>query len=137
MKLNKLTIPLAGLLRFRTSCGSDFLNQVPDNEYVEDNFYASDEAVASSTAPLYNRAWFDYNQRSIVPMGSLRANDNHYAGKELRLKQQYFFISASVQTMVQKYLSNPKHTDIRNLHEKIVFQLNDTHPTVAIQKRQM
>ena len=75
MKLNKLTIPLAGLLLFSTSCGSDFLNQVPDNEYVEDNFYASDEAVASSTAPLYNRAWFDYNQRSIVPMGSLRAND--------------------------------------------------------------
>ena len=62
----------------------------------------------------------------------LYPNDNHYAGKELRLKQQYFFISASVQTMVQKYLSNPKHTDIRNLHEKIVFQLNDTHPTVAI-----
>ncbi len=62
----------------------------------------------------------------------LYPNDNHYAGKELRLKQQYFFISASVQTAVQKYLSNPKHTDIRNLHEKIIFQLNDTHPTVAI-----
>ncbi|MCI8672846.1 MAG: glycogen/starch/alpha-glucan phosphorylase [Lachnospiraceae bacterium] len=62
----------------------------------------------------------------------LYPNDNHYAGKELRLKQQYFFISASVRTAVQKYLSNPKHTDIRNLHEKIIFQLNDTHPTVAI-----
>ncbi len=62
----------------------------------------------------------------------LYPNDNHYAGKELRLKQQYFFISASIQTAIQKYLSNPKHTDIRNLHEKIVFQMNDTHPTVAV-----
>jgi starch phosphorylase len=62
----------------------------------------------------------------------LYPNDNHYAGKELRLKQQYFFISASIQTAVQKYLKNPAHTDIRNLHEKVCFQLNDTHPTVAI-----
>ena len=60
----------------------------------------------------------------------LYPNDNHYAGKELRLKQQYFFISASVQTAVRKYMS--KHHDIHKLYEKVVFQLNDTHPTVAI-----
>ncbi|RGY98391.1 glycogen/starch/alpha-glucan phosphorylase [Clostridium sp. AM58-1XD] len=60
----------------------------------------------------------------------LYPNDNHYAGKELRLKQQYFFISASVQRAVKKYLE--KHDDIRNFHEKVVFQLNDTHPTVAV-----
>lgn len=60
----------------------------------------------------------------------LYPNDNHYAGKELRLKQQYFFISASVQRAVKKYLE--KHDDIRRLHEKVVFQLNDTHPTVAV-----
>ena len=60
----------------------------------------------------------------------LYPNDNHYAGKELRLKQQYFFISASVQTAVKKYMS--KHHDIHKLYEKICFQLNDTHPTVAI-----
>ena len=60
----------------------------------------------------------------------LYPNDNHYAGKELRLKQQYFFISASVQRAVKKY--KEKHDDIRKLHEKVVFQLNDTHPTVAI-----
>ncbi len=60
----------------------------------------------------------------------LYPNDNHYAGKELRLKQQYFFISASVQEAVAKYMR--KHDDIRKFHEKVTFQLNDTHPTVAI-----
>ncbi len=60
----------------------------------------------------------------------LYPNDNHYAGKELRLKQQYFFISASVQRTVQKF--KEKHDDIHQFPEKVVFQLNDTHPTVAI-----
>ena len=60
----------------------------------------------------------------------LYPNDNHYAGKELRLKQQYFFISASVQRAVTKYME--KHDDIRKFYEKNVFQLNDTHPTVAV-----
>ncbi len=66
--------------------------------------------------------------RNIVEV--LYPNDNHYAGKELRLKQQYFFISASVQEAVEKYMR--KHDDIRRFHEKVTFQLNDTHPTVAI-----
>ena len=66
--------------------------------------------------------------RNIVEV--LYPNDNHYAGKELRLKQQYFFISASVQEAVDKYMRN--HDDIRNFHEKVTFQLNDTHPTVAV-----
>ncbi|MBO5292123.1 MAG: glycogen/starch/alpha-glucan phosphorylase [Lachnospiraceae bacterium] len=66
--------------------------------------------------------------RNIVEV--LYPNDNHYAGKELRLKQQYFFISASVQEAVAKYMR--KHTDIRKFYEKVTFQLNDTHPTVAI-----
>ena len=60
----------------------------------------------------------------------LYPNDNHYAGKELRLKQQYFFISASVQRAVIKYMEN--HEDIHRFYEKTVFQLNDTHPTVAV-----
>ncbi|MCC8045031.1 MAG: glycogen/starch/alpha-glucan phosphorylase, partial [Clostridiales bacterium] len=60
----------------------------------------------------------------------LYPNDNHYAGKELRLKQQYFFISASVQTAVAKYKRT--HDDIRKFYEKVTFQLNDTHPTVAV-----
>ena len=56
--------------------------------------------------------------------------DDHYAGKELRLKQQYFFVSASVQTAIKKYMD--KNKDIRKLYEKVVFQLNDTHPTVTV-----
>lgn len=60
----------------------------------------------------------------------LYPNDNHYSGKELRLKQQYFFISASVQRAVLKYKET--HNDIHKLPEKVIFQLNDTHPTVAI-----
>ena len=60
----------------------------------------------------------------------LYPNDNHYAGKELRLKQQYFFVSASIQRAVAKYMST--HDDIRKLPEKVVFQLNDTHPTVTV-----
>lgn len=60
----------------------------------------------------------------------LYPNDNHMAGKELRLKQQYFFVSASVQTAVKKYKEN--NDDIRKLPDKVVFQLNDTHPTVAV-----
>ena len=61
----------------------------------------------------------------------LYPNDNHYAGKELRLKQQYFFISASVQRAVQKY-KEAHNQDVHKLYEKVCFQLNDTHPTVAI-----
>ena len=60
----------------------------------------------------------------------LYPNDNHYAGKELRLKQQYFFISASLQTAIKKYLT--KHDDLSKLPEKIVFQMNDTHPTLTV-----
>ena len=66
--------------------------------------------------------------RNIVEV--LYPNDNHYAGKELRLKQQYFFVSASVQEAVAKYMR--KHDDVRKFYEKVTFQLNDTHPTVAV-----
>ena len=66
--------------------------------------------------------------RNIVEV--LYPNDNHYAGKELRLKQQYFFISASVQAAVEKY--EKKYGDLHKMHEKVAFQLNDTHPTVAV-----
>ncbi len=60
----------------------------------------------------------------------LYPNDNHYAGKELRLKQQYFFVSASLQAAVAKY--KRKHDDIHKLYEKMTVQMNDTHPTVAV-----
>ncbi|MCR5301496.1 MAG: glycogen/starch/alpha-glucan phosphorylase [Lachnospiraceae bacterium] len=60
----------------------------------------------------------------------LYPNDNHYAGKELRLKQQYFFVSASIQEAVEKYMR--KHDDITKLYEKVTFQMNDTHPTLTV-----
>ena len=60
----------------------------------------------------------------------LYPNDNHYAGKELRLKQQYFFVSASIQRAVEKYME--KHDDVKKLYEKVCFQMNDTHPTLTV-----
>ena len=60
----------------------------------------------------------------------LYPNDNHYAGKELRLKQQYFFVSASLQAALEKYKKH--HDDIHKLPEKMTIQMNDTHPTVAV-----
>lgn len=66
--------------------------------------------------------------RNLVEV--LYPNDNHIAGKELRLKQQYFFVSASVQRAIGRYKS--RHEDIHKLSEKVAFQLNDTHPTVAV-----
>ena len=60
----------------------------------------------------------------------LYPNDNHYDGKELRLKQQYFFVSASLQRAVAKYME--KHDDVRKLYEKVCFQMNDTHPTLTV-----
>jgi starch phosphorylase len=61
----------------------------------------------------------------------LYPNDNHYAGKELRLKQQYFFVSASVHCAVDRY-KNLHNGDVHKLYEKVCFQLNDTHPTVTV-----
>ena len=66
--------------------------------------------------------------RTIVEV--LYPNDNHYAGKELRLKQQYFFISASIQTAINKFKEN--NSDLHDIPKKITFQLNDTHPTVTV-----
>ena len=77
----------------------------------------------------YTRAVEQQNlAKNIVEV--LYPNDNHYSGKELRLKQQYFFVSASLQRAVAKYKET--NDDIRKLHEKVCFQLNDTHPTVAV-----
>ena len=61
----------------------------------------------------------------------LYPNDNHYSGKELRLKQQYFFVSASVKRAIQKY-KELNNNDIHRLYEKVCFQMNDTHPTIAV-----
>ena len=77
----------------------------------------------------YHKAVEQENLAKLI-VDVLYPNDNHYSGKELRLKQQYFFISASLQALITKY--KKKHDDIRKLHEKVVIQMNDTHPTVAV-----
>ncbi|MGP1348535.1 MAG: glycogen/starch/alpha-glucan phosphorylase [Stomatobaculum sp.] len=77
----------------------------------------------------YQRAVEEQNlARTISEV--LYPNDNHYSGKELRLKQQYFFISASIQTALRKF--KQAHEDIYELPDYVVFQMNDTHPTVAV-----
>lgn len=73
MKSKLLVIATTALLF--TACSDSFLDRAPEGNYVDATFYTSDEALEAATAPLYNRAWFDYNQRSIVPIGSGRANE--------------------------------------------------------------
>ena len=77
----------------------------------------------------YEKAVEEENLAKLL-VDVLYPNDNHMSGKELRLKQQYFFISASVQEAIARYKRN--HDDIRKFYEKATFQLNDTHPTVAV-----
>ncbi|MDE6210219.1 MAG: glycogen/starch/alpha-glucan phosphorylase [Lachnospiraceae bacterium] len=91
----------------------------PIQHFVLDSFNKGDYIKATEEENL---------AKNIVEV--LYPCDDHYAGKELRLKQQYFFVSASVQTAIKKYLET--HKDIKKLHEKVVFQLNDTHPTICV-----
>ena len=74
---NNIILPILIVLTGISSsgCKDSFLDRVPENSYVADNFYASDEALEAATAPLYNRAWFDYNSRASMYLGSTRAND--------------------------------------------------------------
>ena len=105
-----------------------------DNDVVNTLTIWDAEAIQDFSLDSFDKG--DYHKaveqenlaKTIVEV--LYPNDNHYEGKELRLKQQYFFISASVQRAVAKYKQN--HDDIRKFYEKNVFQLNDTHPTVAV-----
>ena len=90
-----------------------------DQEFCLDSF---DKGEYEKSGEQQNLA------KTIVEV--LYPNDNHYAGKELRLRQQYFFISASVQRAILKF--KEKNSDIHKLPEKITFQMNDTHPTVAV-----
>lgn len=91
----------------------------PTQHFMLDSFNKGDYIKATEEENL---------AKTIVEV--LYPCDDHYAGKELRLKQQYFFVSASVQTALKKYMDN--HDDIRKLYEKVVFQLNDTHPTICV-----
>ena len=104
-------------------------NNVVNTLRIWDAEAISDFNLDSFDKGEYQKAVEQQNlARTIVEV--LYPNDNHYAGKELRLKQQYFFISASIQTALKKFKENNK--DIHDLPSKITFQLNDTHPTVTV-----
>src|SRR5204863_2319152 len=60
----------------------------------------------------------------------LYPNDDQLAGKELRLKQEYLLVSATLQDAFHRHLA--AHPDLYNLHERAIFQLNDTHPALAV-----
>ena len=105
-----------------------------DNHIVNTLRIWDAEPIVDSQLDSFDRG--DYHKaveqqnlaKTIVEV--LYPNDNHYAGKELRLKQQYFFVSASLQAALEKYKKN--HDDIHKLPEKMTIQMNDTHPTVAV-----
>ena len=78
----------------------------------------------------YHKAVEQENLAKLI-VDVLYPNDNHYSGKELRLKQQYFFISASLQTAVNKY-KKAHNGDVTKMYEKVAFQMNDTHPSMAV-----
>jgi len=89
---------LSALLLFATSCSEDYLQKVPDGNYTAESYYSSDQALDKVGAPLYNRAWFNYNARAILGMGSLRANDgwNPYLNADFA-RFQTTALSAEVQ----------------------------------------
>ena len=79
-----LASAIASLTLTMSSCGDDFLERTPSNSYTAETFYSSDDAVLKAVEPLYNRAWFNFNRRALIGMGSYRANDawNPYVSAE-------------------------------------------------------
>lgn len=75
---------LAATALMTTSCGSDFLDKTPSGNYTAPTFYSSDAAVRKGVEPLFNKAWFNFNRRALIGMGSFRANDgwNPYVNAE-------------------------------------------------------
>jgi starch phosphorylase len=104
-------------------------NHVVDTLIIWDAEPKDDFNLSSFDKGDYDKAVQDENlARNLVEV--LYPNDNHRKGKELRLKQQYFFVSASIQRALAKFKKN--HSDLHDLPKKVVFQMNDTHPTVAV-----
>jgi starch phosphorylase len=104
-------------------------NHVVDTLIIWDAQPKEEFKLSSFDKGDYSQAVEDENlARNLVEV--LYPNDNHRKGKELRLKQQYFFVSASIQRAIEKFKKN--HRDLHDLPKKVVFQMNDTHPTVAV-----
>lgn len=135
--MKKLNILLAASLLtmgvLTTSCGKDFLDKTPQHDYTADTYYSSDEAVMKAIEPLYNYAWFNYNYRAMVGMGSARANDgwNPYLNPQYATfqvtgldgdmanawKAFYLVVSMSNQLIsdISKYCSDAVSEDTKNL----------------------
>jgi starch phosphorylase len=77
----------------------------------------------------YERSVVEKNASEVISK-VLYPNDNFQAGKELRLKQQYFFVACSIADIVRRYLKT--HSDFRDFAHKVAIQLNDTHPSIAV-----
>ncbi len=75
---------LAASSLMMVSCGEDYLERTPKNQYTAETYYTSDVAVKKALEPLYNKAWFNFNRRAMLGMGSQRANDawNPYVSAE-------------------------------------------------------
>ncbi len=104
-------------------------NNVVNTLRIWDAEAINDFELASFDKGDYHKAVEQENLAHTI-CSVLYPNDNHMSGKELRLKQQYFFVSATLQAATAKYMR--MHEDIRNLHEKVTFHMNDTHPTLAV-----
>ena len=125
---------------FKQKIENGFQIEAPDDWLKDGNpFEMKRPEYAVEAIDTFNLDSFDKGdyQKAVEQQNLARTicevlypNDNHMAGKELRLKQQYFFVSASVQRAIMKYMEN--HNDIHGLPEKVCFQLNDTHPTVTV-----
>ena len=136
--MKKLNILLMGVSLMvmgilTTSCGEDFLERTPQNDYTADTYYSSDQAVLKAVEPLYNYAWFNYNYRAMIGIGSARANDgwNPYLNPQYATfqvtgldgdlanawKSFYLVISMSNQLIsdINKYCSNEVSEEIKNL----------------------
>ena len=104
-------------------------NNVVDSLIIWDAQPKEEFKLSSFDKGDYDQAVEEENlARNLVEV--LYPNDNHRKGKELRLKQQYFFVSASIQRAIAKFKKN--HSDLHDLPKKVVFQMNDTHPTVTV-----
>lgn len=132
-KINSILLSGVALLGIITSCSDDFLDKTPTNSYVAETYYSSDEAVLKAIEPLYNYAWFNYNYRAMIGMGSSRANDgwNPYLNAEFAkfqltgLSQElanawssfYMVVSMSNQLMsdVRNYCTDAVSADVKNL----------------------
>ena len=71
-----------------------------------------------------------YKRETEMVSEFLYPDDTHDEGKILRLKQQYFLVSASMSSIVRSYLQN--HEDLRDFHHHVCIHINDTHPVLAI-----